>query len=70
MIPDTLEQPGYLIVTIIVLSIVIFLVVDVFFNVKIGRGVCNMIGFVLKNALGVLGFTTDIFSPICDRLPF
>ena len=70
MIPETLKQSGNLILTILVLGIVIFFVVEVFFNVKVGRGVCKIVAVVVGSALGALGFGTGFFVQICDRLPF
>jgi len=71
---EVVKTTMFLILGVIVLIIVFFIIVEFFFDVKIGRGICKLIGLMIYKGsqyTGILsGLTEQGITSGCNLLPF
>lgn len=68
-----IKSTAMILIIIVVLAIILFFIFEFFFGIKIGRGICKLVGGILLKAIytGALsGITEAGISSACNLLPF
>ncbi len=72
---EAIKSPAMIIIILVVIVILLFFLVELLFNVKLGRATCKFVGLYVLKGLGLYGLpitgvlTEAGINSICDLLP-
>lgn len=72
--PEVVKNPAMLIIALVVFILLVFLMFEIFYKVKIGRAICNFTGNTILTLTGyagvLLGITKTGVEAACNVLFF